>query len=60
MYVHIGNGVTVKKMISLLDNQAVNELEVYSQGKKRATLSQERINGIIEKANLYDKIEKYC
>lgn len=56
----VDDGVTVKKMISLLDNQAVNELEVYSQGKKRATLSQERINGIIEKANLYDKIEKYC
>ena len=50
---------TVKKMLSIIDEGAVNEIEVYDGEKKVATLSQAKINSIVEKGDLYALIEKY-
>lgn len=50
---------TVKKMMSMLDEGAVNEIAVFDGGKQIAILSQERIGNIIEKGDLYAKIGDY-
>ncbi len=52
----VGDDIQIKKLIWLLDSRAVNELVVYKNDKKIATLSQERIEKIIERASIYSKL----
>lgn len=50
---------SVKKMLSILDEQAVNEIVVYKNGKAVSVLSQEKINRIIEHGRIYSEIGDY-
>ncbi len=50
---------TVKKLISILDEQAINEIAVFDGNRQVATLTQEKIGKIIENGELYSPIEKY-
>ncbi|MBQ7235945.1 MAG: hypothetical protein IJX03_02165 [Clostridia bacterium] len=51
--------VTVKKLMSMLDDTAVNEIVVFDGENQRTTLTQKRIGEILEKGDLYSPIEKY-
>lgn len=55
----ISKNATVRKMLSLLDENVLNEIVVYGDGKPIATLSQEKIRNIIENGDIYAKIEKF-
>lgn len=55
----LSKNVTVKKLITVLDENAVNEIIVFDGDKAVATLSQARIEKIVESGKLYEKIEKY-
>lgn len=55
----VGVDTSVKKLISLLDTNALNEIVVYSDGKPLTTLTQEKIAKIIEKGDIYAKIDKF-
>ncbi|MBQ8426256.1 MAG: hypothetical protein IJX16_00630 [Clostridia bacterium] len=55
----ISKNATIKKLVSLLDENALNEIIVYGDGKLITTLSQEKIQKIIEKGDIYSKIERY-
>lgn len=55
----VDKSVTVKKVMSLLDEASLNEIVVFDGDKPRAVLSQNRLNEILEKADLYAPIEKY-
>lgn len=55
----IDKSASVKKMMSILDEHAVNEIAVYDGGKQIALLTQENIGLIIEKGNLYAKLSEY-
>ena len=52
----VDKDIQIKKLVCLLDNRAVNEVLVYENDKKVASLSQERIEKVIEKANIYSKL----
>lgn len=55
----VDESVTVKKLISMLDGGSINEIVVFSNGKERAVLKQNRILEIINSASIYDKLEKF-
>lgn len=55
----VDKSVTVKKVMSLLDETAVNEIDVYVGGKKATTFTQNKISEIIEKADLYAEIGEF-
>lgn len=55
----IDKNATVKSLVNLIDVNSLNELVVFKDGKPIAKISQDRINDLIEKANIYDKISKY-
>ncbi len=55
----IEKSVTVKKLLSILDADAINEVDVYDGEKKICTLSQEKIKKIMEKGDLSSSISKY-
>ncbi len=50
--------MTIKNLICLMDNRAVNEVDVYDDDKKIAFLSQQKIESMIKKANIYSKISE--
>lgn len=50
---------TVKKLMSMLDDTAVNEIIVFDGERPRATLTQKQIGEILEKGDLYAPIDKY-
>ncbi len=52
----VDKDINVKKLICLLDNRAVNEVLVYENGKKIASLDQQRLEKVIESANIYSKL----
>ncbi len=52
----VDKDMQVKKLISILDSRAVNQVEVYENDKKLLTLTQEKIEKIIERANIYSKL----
>ena len=54
----VDKDMQVKKLISILDSRAVNQVEVYENDKKILTLTQEKIEKIIEKANIYSKLSQ--
>lgn len=53
----ISEDVTVKKLLSVLDGTAVNEVVVFSGDKQRKILSQADIINIIQNCSIYDKIK---
>ena len=55
----VDKSITVKKLMTLLDQTAINEIAVYSGDKCIATLSQAKINDIIARFDLYSKLEEY-
>lgn len=50
--------MTIKKLICLMDNRAMNEVDVYDDDKKIAFLNQQKIENIIKNANIYSKISE--
>lgn len=52
----VDKDIQIKRLVSLLDNRAVNEVLVYEKDKKIAFLSQEKIESVIAKANIYSKL----
>lgn len=50
---------SIKKLMSLLDEYAINEVAVYDNDKQIAFLTQEKLGKIIERAEIYSPIEKY-
>ncbi len=55
----VDKSVTVKKMMSLLDESAINEILVFDGEDYITTVSQKKINRIILSADIYSPIEKY-
>ncbi len=55
----VDKSVTVKKVMSLLDENSLNEIQVYDGDIKRRTLTQRDINNIILSADLYSPIGRY-
>lgn len=55
----IEKSTTIKGLVRILQEGAINEVVVYDKDKKIATLSQEKINSIVEKGEYYSKIERY-
>ena len=52
----VDKNIQIKKLVCLLDNRAVNQLFVYENDKKVATLDQEKIEKVIERSNIYSKL----
>ena len=55
----IHKGASVKKLISILCYDCVNEVVVFDDEKPIKTLTQDKINSFIEKADIYSPIERY-
>lgn len=55
----VSGGITVKKLASLLDCNAVNEIDVYEEDKKIATLYQKDLSDIIQRGEIYAKIKDF-
>lgn len=53
----IDSSATIKNLMSILDQDAVNEVVIYKKGKPIATLSQEKIVEIITKHSIYTKLD---
>ena len=55
----VSKNITVKSLASVLDCNAVNEIDVYDGDKKITTLSQSRLSEILQSAEIYDEISKH-
>ena len=55
----IEKSATVKRLLNILETDAINEVTVYDNYKPVYTFSQDKIKRIIERAQFSDKIEKY-
>lgn len=55
----ISSQASVKKLLSILDENSLNEFVVYKDGQRGQVLDQVKINKIIESGDIYSKIEKY-
>ena len=55
----VDKSVSVKKIISLIDFNAINEIAVFDGENEIARLNQKSLNEIIEKGDIYSPIEKY-
>ncbi len=55
----VDSAISIRRLLALLDENFFNEIKVYQNGKYLATLSQERINKIIENADVYSSLERY-
>ena len=55
----VSKNITVKSLASVLDCNAVNEIDVYDGEKKIVTLSQNELSEILQTAEIYEKIDKY-
>jgi stage IV sporulation protein FB len=55
----VSKNVTVKKLLALIDENAVNEIIVYDKNTQIAVLSQQKIEKIIENGDIYSTIEKF-
>lgn len=55
----IDKSVTVKKLLSILDNDCINEIAVFDGSKQIALLNQDRINKIIERGDIYAPLSEY-
>lgn len=55
----LDKSVTVKKMLSVLDCDSINEIVVFDGQKEIAKLNQNRINKIIEMGDIYSPLENF-
>ena len=55
----VSKNITVKKLMSLLDENFLNEITVYGEGRPITTLSQEKIQKMIENGDIYASIERF-
>ena len=55
----LDKSVSIKKLISVLESNCINEIVVFSDGKEVAVLKQNRILEIINNASIYEKLEKF-
>lgn len=55
----VDENVTIKKLVSMLDSQALNEVVVYKNAEAVTVIGQKRITEIVGKGDLYAKLEKY-
>lgn len=55
----LSKNATVKKMMSIIDECAVNEIVVFDKNRQVALFSHEKVIEIIESSALYDKLEKF-
>ena len=56
----VDESVTLKKLLTVLDANALNEIEVYKKGKKVATLNDEKLKKIMENGDIYSPIGKFA
>ena len=54
----VDKDITIKRLLSLLDERAINEVEVFDGDKKIAMLNQKQIEEIIKTANIYTKLSQ--
>ena len=52
----VDKDIQIKKLMWLMDSRAVNEVVVYDGDVKMTTLSQEKLENVIKKANIYAKL----
>lgn len=57
--VAISEKSSIGQLVRALDPYSINEVSVYSNGKKKAALTQSDLEKIIESANLRESIEKF-
>ncbi len=55
----VDKSITVKKLVTLLDSKAINEVAVYDGDALLGVFSQKMLVEIISKGSLYDKMEKF-
>ncbi len=55
----VSKKTTVKRLVSILDCTAINRIEVYDGGERIATLSQKKIEEIVEKGEIYSPVYKF-
>jgi stage IV sporulation protein FB len=55
----VSKSITVKRLMSLLDENFLSEIAVYDNCKPLTTLSQEKIQKIIESGDIYSPIERF-
>jgi Zn-dependent protease len=55
----VSSNTTLKRLVGLLDLNAMNRVEVYDGKEKVATLSQKQLEEIIEKGEIYSPIGKF-
>ncbi len=55
----VDESVTLKKLLTILDANALNEIEIYSKGEKITLLEDKKIKKIIENGDIYSPIGKY-
>ena len=54
----VDKDITIKRLLLVLDERAINEVEVFDGDKKIAMLTQKQIEEIIKKANIYTKLSQ--
>ena len=54
----VDKDITIKRLLLLLDERAINEVEVFDGDKKIAMLNQKQIEEIIKTANIYTKLSQ--
>ena len=55
----VDENISVKRLVSILSVDAINEIVVFSGGKEKTTLSQKKIEKIIGQADIYSPIKNY-
>lgn len=55
----VDKSVTLKKLLTILDANAMNEIEVYDGQEKKALFTDKKIKKLLESGDLYSPIEKY-
>ncbi len=58
-YQAVSKDTTIKRLVSILDCNAINKVEVYDGKDKICTLSQSQIEEIVEKGEIYSPISKF-
>jgi predicted transcriptional regulator len=54
--ISIDKSVKLKKLVSMLDTECINEVSVYDEGKKITTLCQDDLNETFLNGDLYAEI----
>lgn len=54
----VDKDITIKKLISILDANAINEVVIYENGEEKKIFSQKEIEKLIENSNIYSKISE--